>query len=31
MERHEVEHILGFDLGFDGYPGIARGWRIADR
>jgi predicted nucleic acid-binding protein len=24
MERHQVETILSFDSGFDGYPGITR-------
>lgn len=24
MERHQVEAILSFDSGFDGYPGITR-------
>jgi len=24
MEQHKVEHILSFDSGFDGYPGITR-------
>ena len=24
MEQHEIERILSFDSGFDGYPGIAR-------
>lgn len=24
MERHEVDRILSFDSGFDGYPGITR-------
>jgi len=24
MEQHEVDRILSFDVGFDGYPGITR-------
>jgi len=24
MERHGIEHILTFDSGFDGFPGITR-------
>jgi hypothetical protein len=24
MEEHGIENILSFDLGFDGFPGIAR-------
>jgi predicted nucleic acid-binding protein len=24
MEQHRVEQILSFDVGFDGFPGIAR-------
>jgi predicted nucleic acid-binding protein len=24
MEQHQVEQILSFDTGFDGYPGLAR-------
>jgi predicted nucleic acid-binding protein len=24
MEHHEIERILSFDSGFDGYPGITR-------
>lgn len=24
MEQHEIERILSFDSGFDGYPGITR-------
>jgi predicted nucleic acid-binding protein len=24
MERHQIETILSFDRGFDGYPGITR-------
>jgi uncharacterized protein len=24
MEQHGIEHILTFDTGFDGFPGIAR-------
>ena len=24
MEQHETDRILGFDSGFDGYPGITR-------
>jgi uncharacterized protein len=24
MEQHDFEHILSFDSGFDGYPGIKR-------
>ena len=24
MEEHEIEQILSFDAGFDGYPGIKR-------
>jgi hypothetical protein len=24
MERHEIEQILSFDRGFDGFPGITR-------
>ena len=24
MEQHQVERILSFDAGFDGYPGITR-------
>jgi predicted nucleic acid-binding protein len=24
MEQHEIDRILSFDAGFDGYPGISR-------
>jgi predicted nucleic acid-binding protein len=24
MEHHEIEHILSFDSGFDGFPGVTR-------
>ena len=24
MERHDIQHILTFDSGFDGFPGITR-------
>ena len=24
MEQHRIEHILSFDSGFDGFPGITR-------
>ena len=24
MERHEIQRILTFDIGFDGFPGITR-------
>jgi predicted nucleic acid-binding protein len=24
MEHHEIEQILSFDSGFDGFPGISR-------
>ncbi len=24
MERHKVEKFMGFDEGFDGYPGVER-------
>lgn len=24
MEQHEIEQILSFDSGFDGFPGVAR-------
>jgi uncharacterized protein len=27
MELHGIEHILSFDSGFDGFPGITRLWR----
>jgi len=24
MEQHEIDRILSFDSGFDGYPGVSR-------
>ena len=24
MERHRIDHILSFDSGFDGFPGVSR-------